>query len=200
MSDVRQLVTTTDLPNLLSGLIGTAIGALVTFVAVVCDQRRENRKEQNKRKSGAGAFLVLPDGTFYVQNSTDEPLVMTVTQKRLFESLDGTLGAESKRREIYRRLDSKEYLGFYNDVRDTGSVKFYKISLSSGERLEIPDCEMFGYDTGKIQEVIVATVIEYFPLGSGQFYKKLYIHRFTGSGQAEPRGRWVCIATDFRYS
>jgi len=185
--------------NLVSGLVGAVIGGIATFVAAYFGARwaynnqvRFRDQDREVRMRAALRTRVGFDGTFLVENGSDESLRVTVTQRRLFVDLtDAPAKDMNEKRELYRLIDTGDGINLVSRV-EPGNTKVSGSSLSAHEAMEIPECEMFGFTAEKIREVLIGTVIQVDAEGLAVCFRRLYVHRFTMGGieGPHPQARW----------
>jgi hypothetical protein len=190
--------------TMFDGLVSAIIGATLALLGVVLTIHQNNKNNEKRRLSGAGAFTLLgSDGTFFIENKTDEGIIIDVFQKRLFQDVNKVVTDDKKKLdEIYRKINSGESDYFFSKIIGSGNQKFSNQHLANFEKTELPNCEMFGYIAEDIKCVVIGTVISFKPvIGRKKQIEKLYLHRFTmGADVPEPRARWVNIFSRLRDS
>ena len=188
--------------TVLDGMLGSIAAALLALLGVYLTLTYSNKQKRMRNLSGAGAFSLLsPEGTFFIENKTDEGIKIDVFQKRLYENVSKVKKDDSKvLDEIYRKISIHDDEYFFETTTKQGSKKLDRYHLSNFERTEVPNCEMFGYIAENITCVIISTVIRYRPMNAkGDVVEKLYVHRFVmGVSQPDPKARWVSIYSQIK--
>lgn len=193
--------------NLLSGLIGAVIGAAVggiitavaTYKAAIAGARAAFTNElklraldRNSQVQASLSAQVLFDGTFYVRNTAAEALRLTIVQRRLFVDLENQPADDPNLRpQLMRRIHTGDSKSIVDLVR-VGNTKTTDSVLATGEIIEIPECEMYGFVAEQIRHVIIGTLITISTLDGKVSAERLYVHRFTMGGIAgpHPQARW----------
>jgi len=185
---------------LFGGLIGTILGGVVSYfgaIRAVKISLRDNsqsasRLRETRVASSVNIRLVEPNGTMYISNGSEEALMVSVSQKRIYQDVGKLKPKASERQSIDLMIQGKEYSKIFDE--SGYSTKFDSIVLGTNEVITLPECEMYGFKAEDIREVMVATTITFKTLDASLSFRKVYIHRFTmGENVPEPRASWTMI-------
>jgi hypothetical protein len=188
--------------TLLSGLIGALMGGAAVFVAAYfgarwayANQLKLRDLDRETRLRASLRVHVGFEGTFTIQNSSDEEVTLTVRQRRLFVDMhDRPANNPNEGREVYRMIHAGEAENLSRSI-ESGAVKVNDTMLASQEFMEVPECEMFGFVAEQINDVLIGTAIDLRSRSLSTRFRRLYVHRFTMGGPEgpHPQARWHSI-------